>query len=172
MLKIMGALIILGACGYAGLTVASRYRQRPRDLRYLQSALQMLETEISYGATPLPDALERVSQRCEPGVSLLFFRTREMLLTGEGITAWEAWSRALQEFYNSSAINGSDLSVLKALGTTIGISDREDQVKHLRLAREQLKIEAAKAEEDAVKNVKLYNYLGFLGGLTIVLIFI
>ncbi len=164
--------MILSACGYAGLTVAAKYRRRPMELRYLRSALQMLETEISYGATPLPEAMDRVGQRCEAGIAALFSLTRDKLLAGEGVTAREAWDEALAHFYKNSALNRADLAVLKALGSGIGISDRLDQVKHLRLAQEQLKIEEAKAEVEAEKNVKLYNYLGFLGGLTIVIIFI
>ncbi|MBM7855480.1 stage III sporulation protein AB [Desulfohalotomaculum tongense] len=172
MLKLFGAVMVLCACGYAGFSMARNYQQRPKELRCLQSALQMLETEISYGATPLPDALEQVARRSESSVAGLFALTREQLLNGEGITAREAWDEALKQFYRSSAIKAGDAAVLKALGAGLGISDREDQVKHLRLAREQLKIETAKAEEEAVRNVKLYNYLGFLGGLTIVLILI
>ncbi|MEG6615890.1 stage III sporulation protein SpoIIIAB [Peptococcaceae bacterium 1198_IL3148] len=172
MLKLIGAILILLACGYAGFSVARRYQQRPKDLRYLQSALQMLETEITYGATPLPEALETVGLRCQKSVAPLFKTTQAHLLNGEGITAREAWEDAVGQYYRNSAINNSDLTVLKNLGANLGISDREDQVKHLHLAMEQLKIEAAKAEEEAVKNVKLYNYLGFLGGLTIIIIFI
>ncbi|MTI79979.1 MAG: stage III sporulation protein AB [Firmicutes bacterium] len=172
MLKIIGALVILCSCGYAGFSVARDYQRRPKDLRYLQSALQMLETEISYGATPLPDALEQVANRCDKSVAQLFLETRNRLLSGDGITAREALDDTLKKFSRNSAIKNSDASVLRALGTSLGISDREDQVKHLQLAREQLRIEAAKAEEEAAKNVKLYNYLGVLGGLTIILIFI
>jgi stage III sporulation protein AB len=172
MIKLIGSLLVILACGYTGFSIAHRYQQRPKDLRYLQSALQMLETEISYGATPLPDALETISMRCEKSVALLFKKTREKLLNGGGITAREAWDDAVGQYYRHSNISTSDLTVLKNLGANLGISDREDQVKHLHLAMEQLKIEAAKADDEATKNVKLYNYLGFLSGLTIVIIFI
>ncbi len=172
MLKLIGALLIISGCGYAGFTIAKKYRNRPRELHYLRSALQMLETEIAYGATPLPDALELVAARCAKEVAELFSQTREALLSGEGVTAGEAWERALKKFYTHSAINAGDAAILRALGMSLGISDREDQIKHLHLAQEQLKIEIAKAEEEAAKNVKLYNYLGFLGGLSIVIVFI
>lgn len=172
MLKLFGAMLIVVACGYAGFAVAHRYQRRPKDIRYLQGALQMLETEITYGATPLPEALDVVSQRCEKGVAVLFATARDKLLMGDGLTAQEAWEESLQVFYQHSAITTGDLAILKALGAGLGISDRADQVKHLHLAREQLRIEALKAEDEAVKYVKLYHYLGFLGGLTIVIIFI
>ncbi len=172
MLKLIGALLIVGACGYTGFAVAKKYRLRPKELRFLRSALQMLETEIAYGATPLPDAFELVAARCDKSVAALFALTKELLVGGDGITAGEAWNEALNRFQRKSALNSGDAAILRSLGVNLGISDREDQIKHLHLAQEQLRTEAAKAEDEAAKNVKLYNYLGFLGGLTIVLIFI
>ncbi|MCL0081259.1 stage III sporulation protein SpoIIIAB [Peptococcaceae bacterium] len=172
MLTFFGAILILFACSYVGFAVAEKYRRRPQDLRYLQSALQMLETEIAYGATPLPDALGQVSRRCEKDIAILFTVTVDHLISGDGGTVREAWEMALNHFCRQSAINSADAAVLTALGGNLGISDQQDQIKHLQLAREQLKIEASKAEVEAVKNVKLYNYLGFLSGLTIVIIFI
>jgi stage III sporulation protein AB len=59
---------------------------------------------------------------------------------------------------------------LRSLGSSLGISDRADQIKHLTLAMEQIKLENIKAEDEAARNVKLWNYLGFLGGLVIVMI--
>lgn len=172
MLKLLGALMVIFSCSLMGMTVASNYRRRPGEIRALQNALQLLETEISYGATPLPDALTYVAERCDRRVSPLFGGTGRELLTMRGKTAREAWAMALEEYYPRSALNRSDRTVLLELGNSLGISDREDQIKHLALAREQLKLEQAKAEEDSARNTRVYHYLGFLGGLTVVLILI
>lgn len=172
MLKLLGSAAVVFSCTLIGMTVASSYRRRPGEIRALQNALQMLETEVSYGATPLPDALSYVAERSDSRVALLFNLASQELMTMRGITAREAWETALKEYYPKSALNRSDRAILQELGNSLGISDREDQVKHLILAKEQLKLEQAKAEEDSLKNTKVYNYLGFLGGLTIVLVLI
>ncbi|MDO7788625.1 stage III sporulation protein SpoIIIAB [Desulforamulus aquiferis] len=172
MLKLLGAIIVVFSCTLIGLTVASAYSRRPGEIRALQNALQLLETEISYGATPLPDALASVSERCDTRVALLFNRAAQELMTMRGITAREAWEIALSEYYPKSALSRIDRSILLELGNSLGVSDREDQVKHLMLAKEQLKLEQTKAEDASIKNTKVYNYLGFLGGLTLVLILI
>lgn len=172
MIKLLGALVVVFSCTLIGLTVASAYSRRPGEIRALQNALQLLETEIAYGATPLPDALSSVAERCDSRVALLFSLSARELMTMRGITAREAWEYALAEFYPKSALNRVDRSILLELGNSLGVSDREDQIKHLMLAKEQLKLEQAKAEDASIKNTKVYNYLGFLGGLTIVLILI
>lgn len=172
MLTFVGAVIVVICATLIGFSVASFYSRRPGEIRALQNALQLLETEISYGFTPLPEALASVAERCDIRVALLFNRASQELMTMRGITAREAWETALDEYYVKSALTRADRAILLELGNSLGISDREDQVKHLMLAKEQLKLEQSKAEDASEKNTKLYNYLGFLGGLTIVLILI
>lgn len=170
MFKILGSGLILSACTGLGFILARDYLERPRQLRSIESALQMLETEIVYGATPLSEALDHIAAGCDPGVTVLFSQTaRELRLSG-GCTAGEAWQQSLAAFYQTSAVKDVDIAVLKRLGVSLGLSDRMDQKKHLKLAREQLRQEIRQAEELAQKNGRLYRYLGVLGGLALVLV--
>lgn len=159
------------ASGFCGLSVAGNYQRRPRELRSLRAALQMLETEVSYGATFLPEALKQVSGRCDQSAAVLFREAAAELSTMSGVTAAEAWDKALRKYYPGTALKPGDLAVLHNLGASLGISDREDQIKHLHLAMEQIESETVGAEDESVRNVKLWRYLGFIGGLLVVLLF-
>ena len=170
MLKLVGAALVVAASGLSGMAVAGNYSRRPRELRSLRTALQMLETEIAYGATQLPEAMVQVANRCDDAVGPLFTLAASELSARSGVTAAEAWERALGAFYPGTALLPKDLQILRNLGSSLGISDREDQIKHLRLAMEQVGSENLAAEEEAARNVKLWSYLGFLGGLTLVLV--
>jgi stage III sporulation protein AB len=170
MLKFLGAAMVVAASGLSGLAVAGSYARRPRELRALRSALQMLETEITYGATLLPEALNTVSARCDQLVGALFKKAGEELAAMSGVSAAQAWERALDSYYAVSALKPQDHSILVSLGRSLGRSDCADQVKHLRLTMEQVTQEAANAEEEASRNVKMWSYLGFLGGLVLVLV--
>lgn len=171
MLKILACLVIISAGGICGMLVARGYSLRPVELRSLKSALQMLETEITYAATPLAEAFGLVAARTDNRLAPLFEETRKELLSMSGCTAKEAWEKALLRFYPQSSLIGCDISILRSLGGALGISDSSDQSKHIRLAMEQIGAEMKKAEISALQHVKLWNYLGFLGGLVIVLIF-
>ena len=170
MIKALGICMTLAACGTMGLTWAGVYEKRPRQLAAIDSALQLLETEIIYGATPLKDAMVRLSQSCEPEISGLFKHTALELGKMEGVTAGEAWSQAVKAYQQESALSDTDFKILKRFGASLGISDREDQAKHLELTRSQLKMAAAQAESAAKKNSAMFRYMGFLGGLFLVLI--
>ncbi|MFZ5898574.1 MAG: stage III sporulation protein AB [Bacillota bacterium] len=170
MLKLLGSLMVITATGIYGITVAQHYARRPRELRALEIALAMLETEISYGATPLAEAFDGVAQRADPLVSGLFVYARDELAAGKGITAADAWQRAIGAFVPDSALKGEDVAALRGLGPILGGSGREDQVRHIRLTVEHLKVVRVRAEEEALKNVRLWQYLGFLGGIAVVLV--
>ncbi|MEW6424231.1 MAG: stage III sporulation protein SpoIIIAB [Bacillota bacterium] len=170
MLKLVGALVIILSCGLIGVMIARSYSLRPADLRNLQAALQMLETEINYAATPLAEALRSIAARADKRVTPLFASALAELRTTPGCTAREAWEKALKTFYPQTALLKSDLAILSNLGRALGISDRQDQTRHLRLAIDQIGAEIDRAQNEAARHVKLWNYLGFLGGLIIVLL--
>ena len=171
MLKIIACLVIISAGGICGMLVARGYSLRPVELRSLKSALQMLETEITYAATPLAEALGLVASRTDYRLAPFFEETPKELLSMSGCTAKEAWEKALLEFYPRSSLIDCDMAILRSLGGALGISDSSGQSKHLCLAMEQIEAELKKAEISALQHVKLWNYIGFLGGLVIVLIF-
>ncbi len=170
MLKLVGAALVVIASGLGGIAVAANYSRRPKELRSIRSALQMLETEIAYGSTHLPEAMSMVASRCDSSIAPIFIRAASELTSMTGATAAEAWEVSLSSFSPGSALKQQDISILRNFGSSLGISDREDQIKHLRLASEQIGMENAAAEEEAVRNVKLWSYLGFLCGLMIVLV--
>jgi len=172
MLKIIGAGLVVAACGLAGSMVAGNYARRPVELRTLQGALQGLETEITFAATPLPEAWERVGRQTAHPVGAIFIRAREALEGQDGCSAAEAWRQGLEDAYHDTALTRQDLEILSDLGNCLGISYRDDQVKHLQLARENLKRQEAAAREEAARQVKTWRYFGVLGGLVVALLLI
>lgn len=170
MLKFLGALLVVGAGGAAGLWVAQGYARRPEELRALQGALGLLATEISFALTPLPDALVQVARRADPRVAGLFRDVATLLCNRSGETVEEAWAKALDRFASRSALRDEDIAALAELGAVLGVSDCEDQVRHLALVVERLKVQGLRADEEARKNVRLWRYLGFCAGAAAVLV--
>ncbi|MCL5676368.1 MAG: stage III sporulation protein AB [Firmicutes bacterium] len=171
-LKLLGSALVLLSSGYLGLQMASAYRRRPRELAALRSGLQLLETEIVYGATPLPAALRQVAAGLDGTAGELFQKAGQTLSRGRGITGGEGWSRALGEVYPYSALTPEDLGALRLLGVSLGASDRADQVKHLALCRERLAHLEEQAKDRDRRYSRVWSYAGFLTGLLVVLVLI
>jgi len=166
--KLVGSGLTIGACAFAGLIVAEGYSARVRQLREMYHALTLFETEISYAVSSLPQALLSVSRQTEGVVSQMFGRVSELLSGDEVYIAAEAWEKALQDVFPQTAFAEIDLEVIHAFGKTLGVSDRQDQIRHLEIAQERIKRLEIEAAEQMDKNGRLWRYFGVSLGLAVV----
>jgi len=170
MWKMIGALFVISSLGMAGIKVASYFTRRTAELRLLQEALQVLDTEIVYAATPLPAVLKKIGQTGGGAIAQIFRKAGEYLTDSQGLTTAEAWKKALNETFPSTALNQDDYAILSAFGDLLGGSDRYEQHKNITLTTLHLQKEEEKARRDQEKNVRLWQYGGFLIGISIVLL--
>lgn len=170
MLKLLGVALVVGAPSWVGLRMATDLRRRPRELQQLQTALNVLRTEIDWGATPLPQALARASGCCDGPVGRLFAAAARDLAAGSGRPAGEVWGAVVARAYPDLALTPADREILSALGTCLGTSHREDQLRHLGLCLERLSLAEREARERAETNARLWQHLGVLGGLLLALL--
>lgn len=168
-LKLWGALLILAATSATGFYVALNLARRPRQLAELGAALSLLESEIGFAATPLPQALRQLGAAGSLA-GQLFVAAAGNLADGQGRTAGEAYGAALTALAPSTALQAEDLLVLQSLVPVLGATDREDQLRHLRLCRERLSRQEAQAREQRERYEMMPKYLGVLFGLGLVII--
>jgi len=170
MAKLIGCVLVIVVCTLIGFGIARRYADRSKQIRHFTAALQLLETEIYYAATPLADAALHIAQRLPQPVGSFFALLGIKLRDGRGLTADEAWQEALGEQRRHLTLKESDLGVLRTFGHTLGVSDREDQIKHIHLAIAHLQTEESGARDEQMRNEKMWRYLGALLGLTVVIL--
>lgn len=170
MIRLAGAVLVLLAGTLIGFLQASRYAARPRQIRQLVHALQRLETEIAYGQTPLPMALPRLADVVPPPVSGLFADMAARLAAREGATTREIWESAISRGWGRTAMKAPEREALGRLGSALGASGREDQLKHVRLAMLQLQTEEAAAREEQQRYEKMSRSLGVLGAALVVIV--
>ncbi len=170
--KLLGACLVVAAGGWGGLTVADELARRPRQLRALQAALQMLDTEIVYGATPLPEALAKVGRAAACGVGEVFSSAARLLESGRGYTPGEAWELALGRAGKETALSGEDRAVLAAFGKSLGCSDREGQHKNIALTLLHLRRLEEAAQAARARHERLWRLGGFLVGSALALLFL
>ena len=161
----LGIVIIISSM--VGIAIANRYAMRPAQLRALQSGINILQTEILYFSSPLPEALHKVSKAISDDISIIFNRASKGLMEKKRYTINEVWTRAVEDSMDTTALTEEDKVILINFGLGLGNSDKESQVRHFQLIMEQIKKQEVKAEEIRKKNEKLYKSLGVLGGMAI-----
>lgn len=153
-----------------GWQVANGYGRRTRQLRELNSALSLLQTEIGYGAVPLPEAFRHAAAGAAPEIAALLVESADRLEQGGGCTAGEALRASVLAGGEATALKEEDLQVLLALAPALGASGRSEQVRHIALARERLAAAEGRARDEQQRFERVARYLGLLGGAALALI--
>lgn len=170
MLKLLGAMMILLAGTLLGFYQASQLAKRPRQIADLIRMLQRLETEILYGFTPLPEALRSTGQSCVTAVGALFVRMGAELQQTAGRSVQQLWGETLAAGWRELSLGRGEREILQQLGATLGLTDRDDQVKHLRLAVNQLHGEEELAKDEQKRYERMWKSLGLLMGALVVIL--
>lgn len=170
LLKILGGIMIISASGLIGILYSGRLSTRHRELNNLRRHMQMLETEITYGATPLPAAMVNIAGRTE-GLASSFFQLVASCLSDRSFYSFkDAWAYAADSVYSGTPLDWADIELIKGLGSILGGSDREDQKKHFELFYMQLRHQEEKALEEMRRSGRMYRSLGFLLGIAVVVV--
>lgn len=172
LLKLIGSVFLLFAGTMFGFYQAMQYARRPRQIRQLVGILQRLETEVSFGLTPLPEALLIVSRQSTEPLAGMLHMAGEQLEIKDGRSMREIWESSISQTWNQSSMKKNEKEIMLELGFTLGRSSSSDQVKHLRLAASQLQVEEAAALEDQQRYEKMWRSLGVLvGALAVILMY-
>jgi len=163
MMTIIGSLILILGCGSLGLYLAARIRKRPIELRECLVALTLLDTEILWGGTPLPEAFATLKDRTDGAWRGFFAELEQRLQKGEG--ANPAWKATIQQQMKNFCIKPEDWQVIQDVGKGLGRSDRHEQHKQIELVKQQIVLIKDQASEWSEKQAKMWSYLGFLGGI-------
>ncbi len=170
MLKFVGGVLIIGAATLFGFLKAAHYIRRPKQIRSLISALGRMETEIMYALTPLPEAFASLSKQVAEPLSSLFRITSERLLKSDGKSTREIWQWSVNDVWTRTSMKQAEQEVVLQLGAVLGLTDRSDQIKHLRLAISQLQTEETESREEQRRYEKMWKSLGVLIGALIVIL--
>lgn len=172
MIKGIGALLIVISSGLLGILISSKYSIRPKEIRKLRFSLQMLETEIVYGSTPIPYACYNVGCKSDNPWKGFFLAVSDNLLNRRCFSMEEAWNQSILDILQDSCLKQTDIELLRNFGRVIGKSDTEDQKKHFKLIYAQLEHHEKIAEDERKTNEKMYKSMGFLLGAAILIILV
>jgi len=168
-MKILGSVLILISGALWGITGSSRLNARCRELERLERALLHLESEISYGLTPLPRALMVSGQVAGGQIGQVLSKASELVGRGGGMVPSEALEDALSQA--AAALIGPETrGVILEMASSLGTSGRMEQMALIEATRERVRSLRESAAADAARYGKLYRYLGVLGAVALVLL--
>lgn len=171
-MKFLGGLLVLISTSLIGFFYGNQYSNRLNNLVYMEQCIKMLETEIVYGAVPLPEAMLNVYKKGNKKVSFLFKEIRDHIIENKVEEVYYSFYDLRHILKNDLNFKQQDVEIILSLGRVLGTSNREDQGKNFQLILNQIIILEKEAKLERDKNEKMFKSLGVLVGLAIVIILI
>ncbi|WP_188206134.1 stage III sporulation protein SpoIIIAB [Alkalibacillus aidingensis] len=170
-MKWVGAIMILFTCTWVGIDIARNYSRRPKEIRELLQALQIMEAEIVYAQEPLHRVFSYISKQLSFPVSDLFYELGDEL-THSDRSLQEIWDETFSRKWRNTAMKKKEKEVLIQFGQSLGLHNLEQQQKQIQLAKVHLQHELDDALEEEKRFSGMFRTLGVLSGILFVLLFI
>lgn len=159
-------------CTFIGFFLGENYKRRSIHLKEFQKALLLLNNEIIYANTPLPDALLEVSKKVSEPVSDIFSDMTIALENGYTGSIYESFENAYEKTKEKINLTSDDNKIISDFFKTLGSSGVTGQDKIFKLTLDNIDINYKEARKFEKENIKLYRTLGLSIGAMLAIFFI
>lgn len=170
MIKFIGAIIIIFSGIGFGFSKAAKEQKRLEQGIAIKRMLYLLQGEIRYGFTPLPEAILKISTKTEKEFRPFLKKVARQLDTHNEESFSKVWEQVVEEKLKSVLYEPKFYEILKNMGETIGYLDQQMQERTILLTIEQLDDQIFLIKDQVLKNCKMYRSLGISLSVLIVII--
>lgn len=168
--KIIVLISIIALCSYIGILMSKKLKDREYILREMVTFLGMVENEIKYMLAILPNAYEvsrqKLTTTLKPAIGQIVV---DML----SLNSQEAIDQSIvKNITNIYGLTPYDKNVFCSTLKNLGRSDVDGQINIIENSITILENQIKEANDQKLKNSKLYKTVGAISGLMIAIILI
>ena len=160
-LKILGAILVISACGGYGLMMVFSHRKEVAGLRALVHALDVMICVLDFRLTPLPDLCKIGADSIDGPVSSCLLRLSEIL--NDQLSA-DVGSCTTDAVDMTAGLPQRVSLEIRSMGQTRGRFDLEGQRSGLRNCKEVCNNQLEVLEHQQPQRLRSYQTLGFCAG--------
>ena len=160
-MKIIGAVLIVAACGGFGFMVAISHRKEEKSLRELLLLLDYMECELQYRLTPLPMLCRQAAEEGSTQIHRAFMYLSQELEQQVSPDVCRCMSAAL---IKSKELPRFTHKAMLMLGHSLGRFDLDGQLKGLAFVRQQCSQDLDKLCRNKDARLRSYQTLGLCAG--------
>lgn len=167
--KWIGAILVMGSCGGFGIWLGLGYLRQERMLRQLLGALRLMQWELKFRLTELPE-LARMAAKESTGELRKVFSdfARELDWHSEP----DAAGCIHAAIRRSRELPPQIKALLRRLGSSLGRFDLSGQLEGLEGAAEECRGLLAQLSSQRRERVRNYRTLGLCAGAALVILFV
>lgn len=168
-MKLIGSLLTVISLTFFGRISAKKILKRVIYLELIINILEFIKIEILYNMDSIVDIAKKLNEH--DSFKKLDFISNFYNNFLKGISVKSSWRSSIK---NSNMLlnilNKNDIDIIGKIGNWLGSSDVNSQISNIDLTCEHLKAILKEAKENTKKYVKVYNNLGILLGLALVIL--
>lgn len=167
--KWIGAILIIAGCSGFGFYVAAGKRREEKMLYQLLQVLQLLEAELQYRLTPLPELSRMAAGASKGSLRVVFMNLYRELNWQKMPDAGSCMSAALQR---TGEIPVSVRRILVQLGHTLGRFDLQGQLQGLQAVRKRCENTLQNIGKNRDERLRSYQTLGVCAGAALAILLV
>ena len=168
-LKWIGALLIVGGCGFWGIYTAMLHNSEENSLRKLIAILDHISCELQYKLTPLPDLCRQAGREAKGSLQKLFLIFADELDNQLHPEVKGCMNEAVKQ---CPALPELTRKCVLLLGSGMGRFEMAGQIKAIDSVRAVCRRHLQNLEENKDIRLRTYQTLGLCAGAALVIIFI
>lgn len=170
-IKLAGAVLAVVSAALLGFALGNDLKRRIGFLQELQKGLLMLHQEMEYRKTPLEEALQYAGNSLTEPLSSFFRETGIRLEKLPGAPFFSVWEEMADWYLSEAGQKKEDMELIRQLGRQLNGLEAEGNSSLLTIYEQRLQGMIASAKEEYAGKAQLYQRLGILGGIFLVLLF-
>jgi len=171
-MKIIGCIMVVGSTSGMGFFFSNEMRCRIGNLKELRKLIGLLRGDIRYANTPLPEAIASITRRHKGSFDIFLNSVSTKLQELSGQTFAEVWKEAVNKELLDTSLSKKDKLHLIQFGENLGYLDKDMQMNVIDLFLSQLEEEIKEMTKAMKEKSYLYNSLGIMAGVFIVIVMI
>nr|WP_297275665.1 stage III sporulation protein AB [uncultured Agathobaculum sp.] len=172
MLKLMGSVMIFGACAALGLSARQGLRRRVTAADAMLLALKLMEGEISGRRTPVPEIVGQLAESENGIIRTVFSHLRRRLREENGLSLGYLWRASLRDCRDRVGLGQPECEILSEAAAWLGRYDAAEQVAGLEQVARRLAAARDTAAGELQNKGNLYRTCGIALGILVVLVLI
>lgn len=168
-MKWIGALLIVGGCGFLGLYTALLHNAEESSLRKLIAILDYISCELQYKLTPLPDLCRQAGREAKGNLRKLFLTFADELDNQLYPEVKNCMDEAVKQCPSLPELTRQCVLLL---GAGMGRFDMPGQIKALDSVRAVCRKHLQNLENNKDIRLRTYQTLGLCAGAALVIVLI
>lgn len=168
-IRIFGAILVILGCGGFGIMIAANHKMQTRSLRQFIMTLDLMECELQYRQSSLPE-LCRIAAQNNTGALKTVFSALATELEKQISPSVEKCILAILQ--NTQDLPRLTKEAFLTLGQSLGRFDLEGQLKGINFAKTESQHLLERHAENQDARIRCYQTLSICAGAAVVILFI